>query len=94
MQLKIITEEMKRHAVIVALHAGSEAPQVANFLRVYRSHDYKVERILDESVGDVPSVAKRKKHPRRSDAVRDDDFIAKVENIVDDDPSSTSTSMR
>ena len=89
----MITGEMKRHAVIVALHAGSEAPEVANFLKVDRSHDYKVERSLDESVGDVPSVAKRKKHPRRSDAVRDDDFIAKVENVVDDDPTSTSPSM-
>ena len=44
-------------------------------------------RSLDESGGDVPSVAKRNKHFRRPDAVRDDDFIAKVKNIVDDDPN-------
>ena len=89
MQLKMITEEMKRHAVIVTLHAGNEAPEVANFLKVDRSFVYKVKRSLDESGGDVPSVAKRKRHSRRSDAVRDDDFIARVKNIVDDDPSKS-----
>ena len=83
----MITEEMKRHAVIVALHAGNEAPEIANFLKVDRSFVYKAKRSLDESGGDVPSVAKRKKHFRRSDAVRDDDFIVKVKSIVDDDPS-------
>ena len=89
MQLKMITEEMKRHAVIVALHAGNEAPEVATFLKVDRSFVYKVKRSLDESGGDVQSVAKRKKHSRRSDAIRDDDFIAKVQNIVGDDPSKS-----
>ena len=83
----MITEEMKRRAVVVAFHAGNEAPEIANFLKVNKSFVYEVKRSLDESGGDVPSVAKRKKHFRRPDAVRDDDLIAKFKSIVDDDPS-------
>ena len=89
LQLKMIEEEMKRHAVIVALHAGNEAPEVADFLKVDRSFVYKVKRSLDESGGGVLSVAKRKKHSRRSDAIRDDEFIAKVKKISYNDPSKS-----
>ena len=35
MQLTMITEEMQRHAAIVTLHAGNEAPEIGNFLKVY-----------------------------------------------------------
>ena len=49
MQLKMITEEIKRYSVIVALHAGNEAPEVATFLKVDRSLVYKVRRCLSES---------------------------------------------
>lgn len=85
----MITEEMKRHAVIVALHAGNKIPEVATFLKVDRSFVYKIKRSLDESGSDAQSVAKRKKHSRRSDSIRDHDFITKVEKIVDDDPSKS-----
>ena len=61
LQDETITEEMKSHAVLAALHAGNEIPEVVSFLKVDKRLVYKVKRGLGVSGGDVQSVTKREK---------------------------------
>ena len=56
-----LTQEMKRHAVIVAIHANHSDLEISQFLNVARSFVHKVRRRLEVSDDNVESVAKRKK---------------------------------
>lgn len=80
------TQEMKRHAVLVALAANHSDSEIANFFKVARSFVFKVRNELKASGGDVLSVAKRKKHSKRSDVVRTAEFIQQVQDIIINDP--------
>ena len=65
-----LTQEMKRHAVIVAIHAKHSDLEISQFFNVTRSFVHKVRRKLEASDGNVESVANRRKHKHRSDTVR------------------------
>ena len=52
-----MTQEMKRHAVIVAIHAKRSNLEISQFLNVSRSFIQKVRRELETSDGNVESVA-------------------------------------
>ena len=52
-----------------------------------RSFVHKVRRDLEASDSNVESVAKRRKHKRRSDTVRTPQFVQQVQDIIDEDPS-------
>ncbi|XP_025161066.1 uncharacterized protein LOC112589993 [Harpegnathos saltator] len=86
-----ITQEMKRHAVIIAICAKHTDLEISNFLNCARSFVHKVRRELEASAGDVETVAKRKKHEERSDTTRNTQFVQQVQEIVDE---SSSKSMR
>jgi len=81
-----LTQEMKRHAVIVAIHANHSDLKISRFLKVARFFVNKVRRELEVSDGNVESVAKRKKHETRSDKIRTSQFVQKVQGIIDEDP--------
>ena len=78
------SKEMKIHAVIVALHAKHSDSEIANFLNVSRQFVRKVRQELVQTNVDTSVVALRKSHERRSDSLRDDDFIENIQNIIDD----------
>lgn len=82
----MLTQEMKRHAVIVAIHAEHSDVEIARFLKVARSFVNKVRKELEASGGDVLSVAKRKKHSQRSDIIRTQQFVQQVQEIIDTNP--------
>jgi len=84
-----LTQEMKRHAVIVAIHANHSDLEISQFLNVARSFVHKVRRGLEVSDDNVESVAKRKKHEGRSDTVRTSQFVQQVQGIIDKDPSKS-----
>ena len=86
-----LTHEMKRHAVIVAIHAKHSDVEIARFLEVARSFVHKVRKELEASSGDMSPVAKRKKASQRSDSIRTPQFVQRVQNIIDANPG---TSMR
>lgn len=83
------TREMKRHAVLVALAANHSDSEIANFFKVARSFVFKVRNELKASGGDVSSVAKRKKHSKRSDIIRTAEFIQQVQDIILNSPSKS-----
>jgi inhibitor of nuclear factor kappa-B kinase subunit alpha len=87
----MLSNEMKRHAVIVAIHAEHADTEIAVFLKLARSFVHKVRAELEDSQGDVASVAKRKLHATRSDNMRTPEFVAQVRGTIDASPG---TSMR
>ena len=89
----ILTQEMKRHAVLVAISAQHSDSEIASFLNVARSFVFKVRHELKTSGGDISSVAKRKKHSRRSDTIRTPDFVQQVREAVDEDPGRSMRSI-
>lgn len=84
-----LTQEMKRHAVIVALHAQHSDVEIARFLKVARSFVHKVRKELEASAGQVSPVAKRKKHSQRSDRVRTPQFVQQVQDMIDAHPETS-----
>ena len=61
---------MKRHAVIVAIHAKHSNLEISKIFNVTRSFVYKVSRELEAFDGNAESVTKRRKHKPRSDTIR------------------------
>jgi len=71
-----LTQEIKRHAVIVTIHANHSDLEISQFLEVARLFVHKICRELEASDGNVENVAKRKKHEAHSDRVRTSHFAA------------------
>ena len=80
---------MKRHAVIVAMHAKHSYLEISQFFKVTRSFVHKVCRELEASDGNVKRIPKRIKHKPRSDTVRTPQFVQKVQDIIDEGPSKS-----
>ena len=76
-----LTQEMKRQAVIVAIHAET-AILKHQFFNVACSFVHKVCWELEASDGNMESVAKRTKHKPHSDIVRALKFVQQVQNIM------------
>ena len=80
LQINMITQEIRRHAALVALCAGNQVSKIATFLKTDKSFSYNTKWGKDESGGDVQSVVNQKKHGRRCNAVGNDDFITTAEH--------------
>ena len=85
----IVTEEMKRAAVLSALHAGRTPKEIADFHKFALSFVYKIKGMVDNAEDTDDISPKRKKHDRRSDAIRTPQFVARVQEMVDNDPSKS-----
>ena len=81
-----LTQEMKRHAVIVVIHTKHSDLEISQFFNVTRPFVHKIRRELEASDGNVENVAKHRKHKPRSDAVRTPQFVQQVQDIIDEDP--------
>ena len=64
-----LTQEMKRHIVIVAMHAKHSHLEISKFFNVARSFVHDVRRELEAFDGNVESVDKRRKHKPRLETV-------------------------
>ena len=80
---------MKRHAVIVVIHAKHSDLEISQIFNVARLFVQKVRRKLEASDGNVESVAKRDKNKPCSGIVRAPQFVQQVQGIIDEDPSKS-----
>ena len=62
----MLTNERKRHAVIVAWKADHGDLEIASFLRVVRSFVHKIRKKLEKENDNVISVSKRKKQKQKT----------------------------
>ena len=76
-----LTQEMKRHTIIVDIHVKHSDLEISQFFNVARSFFHKVGRELEASDGDVESVAKRRKHKPRSDTVKHHSLCSKSRTL-------------
>eukprot|EP00106_Octopus_bimaculoides_P001075 XP_014768517.1 PREDICTED: uncharacterized protein LOC106867953 [Octopus bimaculoides] len=74
---------MKRHAIIVAIHANHSDLEISNFLILARSFVHKVLLELEACDSNVSPVSKRKKHSQHTDTKRILEFI-RVQNIINE----------
>ena len=77
------TEYDKRAAIMVALRAGRKPAEIANFLNLPRSLVYRVKK--------GNGSAERKKHKRRSDSIRTDDFLGRLSEKISENPGKSIT---
>lgn len=80
-----ITQEMKRHALIVSLAAGHSDFKMGAFLNVAMSFVFKVRRELDAASGDVATVSHKKRHCHRLVIIKTPAFISSVQAAIDED---------
>ena len=84
-----VTQEMKRHVVIIAICAKHTDLEISNFLNCARSFVHKVRRELEASASDVETIAKLKRHEECSDITRNTQFVQQVQKIVHESPSKS-----
>jgi len=89
METFVFPQEWKRHAVLMLISAGHESKLISDMLKVAESFVRKVKRELIDSNYDFEAVAARKEHARRSDTKRDEDFVAQVQEMVNNDPGQS-----
>lgn len=88
-----LTNEMKRHAVIVSLAAGHTDSEIATFLKVARSFVFKVRTELGAAKGDGAEASQRKQVCRRSDSIRNAEFVSRVQSVIDENPGKSMRSL-
>lgn len=87
-----LMQEMKHHAVLVALATNHSELEISTFLNMARCFVYKIKKELVSSGGAVASVAMRNEHSQQSD-VRMPDFAQVLQAIANDDPGKSMRSI-
>ncbi|UYV63008.1 hypothetical protein LAZ67_2002827 [Cordylochernes scorpioides] len=72
-----------RAAIIVALRAGRSPKEIVDFLKLPKTTIYRVKKQFDEADSNKEGIATRKKHSRRSDRVRGEEFVKNVKEKID-----------
>lgn len=88
-----MTEEIKRGAVLAGLHAGRSPKAIAEFNKLSLSFVYKMKSRLEAAEHPEDINTKRSKPAPRSDNVRTPEFVARVQQKVDQDPSKSIRSL-
>jgi transposase len=81
-----------RAAVLKALRAGRKPQEIARFLKVHRSLVYRLKKVLDQSqdAGEAEITPARKQHKKRTFGLtRTADFVASLQEKINEDPSKS-----
>jgi hypothetical protein len=81
-----------RAAVLKALRAGRKPQEIARFLKVHRSLVYRLKKVLDQSqdAGEAEITPARKQHKKRTVGLtRTADFVASLQEKINEDPSKS-----
>ena len=80
------SEYDKRAAIVVAHRAGRSAGEISEFLSLPKDLVHRTKRRYDASENPEEFCPSRKMHTRRSDAKRDEEFVAAVEKKINENP--------
>ncbi|UYV71060.1 IKK1 [Cordylochernes scorpioides] len=78
-----------RAAIIVALRAGRSPKEIVDFLKLPKTTIYRVKKQFDEADSNKEGIATRKKHSRRSDRVRGEEFVKNAKEKIDGNPGKS-----
>ncbi|UYV68766.1 hypothetical protein LAZ67_6000748 [Cordylochernes scorpioides] len=84
--MKSNREFENRAAIIVALRAGRSPKEIVDFLKLPKTTIYRVKKQFDEADSNKEGIATRKKHSRRSDRIRGEEFVKNVKEKIDGNP--------
>ncbi|UYV68980.1 hypothetical protein LAZ67_6001880 [Cordylochernes scorpioides] len=87
--MKSNREFENRAAIIVALRAGRSPKEIVDFLKLPKTTIYRVKKQFVEADSNKEGIATRKKHSRRSDRVRGEEFVKNVKEKIDGNPGKS-----
>ncbi|UYV73977.1 hypothetical protein LAZ67_11001680 [Cordylochernes scorpioides] len=87
--MKSNREFENRAAIIVALRAGRSPKKIVDFLKLPKTTIYRVKKQFDEADSNKEGIATRKKHSRRSDRVKGEEFVKNVKEKIDGNPGKS-----
>ncbi|UYV65933.1 hypothetical protein LAZ67_3005915 [Cordylochernes scorpioides] len=87
--MKSNREFENRAAIIVALRAGKSPKEIVDFLKLPKTTIYRVKKQFDEADSNKERIATRKKHSRRSDRVRGEEFVKNVKEKIGGNPGKS-----
>ena len=82
-------EITKKHAIIEALRAGRTAKEIIDFFKYNKDLVYRIQKQFEVCDDPETFTGERKTHNRRSDAIRSPEFVTKVKQRIQDDPSKS-----
>ena len=80
---------MKRHAIIKALCTGRTAKEIINFFNYNKDLVYRIKKQFEACDDPETFTGERKTHKQRSDAIRSPEFVTKVKQRIQDNPSKS-----
>ena len=82
-------EIKKRHVIIEALCTSRTAKEIIDFFNYNKDLVYRIKKQFEACDNPKTFTGKRKTHKRRSDAIRSPEFVTKVKQTIQDDPSKS-----
>ena len=82
-------EIIKRHAIIEALCASRTAKEIIDFFNYNKDLVYRIKKQFEACDDPEIFTGERKTHKQRSDAIRRPEFVTKVKQRIQDDPSKS-----
>ena len=82
-------EIMKRHAIIEALRAGRTANQIIDFFNYNKDLVYRIKKKFEACDDPETFTGERKTHKQCSDAIRSPEFVTKVKQRIQDNPTKS-----
>ena len=86
-------EIMKRYAIIKALCTGRTAKEIIDFFNYNKDLVYRIKKQFEACDDPETFTGERKAHKRRSDAIRSPEFVTKVKQRIQDDPSKSTVAL-
>ena len=80
---------MKRHAIIKALCTGRTAKEIIDFFNYNKDLVYRIKKQFEACDDPETFTGERKTHKRHSDAIKSPEFVTKVKQRIQDDPSKS-----
>ncbi|UYV77188.1 hypothetical protein LAZ67_15000036 [Cordylochernes scorpioides] len=85
-----VTENLKIELPSSLLCAPGRSPkEIVDFLKLPKTTIYRVKKQFDEADSNKEGIATRKKHSRRSDRVRGEEFVKNVKEKIDGNPGKS-----
>ena len=88
-----IPESWKRITSVMMIRAGFKDKDIMKTACVARNTVKTIRSELEESNNDYEKVVERKKGKRRSDSLRTPEFVEKLQKLITEDPSKSSTKL-
>ena len=82
-------EITRRHAIIEALCASRTAKEIIDFFNCNQDLVYRIKKQFEACDDPETFTGERKTHKQRSDAIRIPEFVTKVKQRIQDDPSKS-----